>query len=257
MQRIISWNVASVRARLPKLLELLEAHKPDIVFLQEIKATDENFPFAPLQEAGYHALISGQKSYNGVAILSKEPLELCHTSIPDFPDEQARFIEALMPNGTHLICVYVPNGNPVDNPAKFDYKLQWMDGLNKYLYHLLMHQEPVIIGGDFNVIEENTDVYNPNAFQDNAIMVPPVRERFEQLKKMTLINVLKQTCKARPLYSFWDFTMNAWHKNWGMLLDYFFISPDLESHVNGCGIYTDVRGWEKTSDHAPLWLEMK
>ena len=176
--------------------------------------------------------------------------------MPDFSDEQARFIEGVTTDGTHLICVYVPNGNPVDNPSKFDYKLNWMDALNKYLYQLMMRQESVILGGDFNVIEEDADVYNPDAYRENAVMVPSVRQKFNQLKQTTLINILKEKCKERPLYSFWDFTMNAWNRNWGMLLDYFLISTDLKPLVEKGGVYKEVRGWEKTSDHAPIWLEI-
>lgn len=276
--KIVSWNVASIRARMPALEAFLKNYNPDIVFLQEIKITQDIFPFHDFQEKRYHAVICGQKSYNGVAILSKEPLSNVKTVLPGFTDpcnapkisdllladptpDQARFIEATLPNGIHLICVYVPNGNPPmkdpNDTSKLTYKLAWMQALNAHVSDLLKQKHSLILGGDFNVIEKDGDVYNPDAYRDNALMVPPVRDQFETLNRLPLTNTVRSYFPEPGTYSFWDFQMGAWAKNWGMLLDHLFISDDLQDRLINAGIYKEVRGWEKTSDHAPIWCEIE
>lgn len=261
MQKIISWNVASVRARMPALEKLLKQEQPDVVLLQEIKAEQDTFPFLELQGLGYHCAISGQKSYNGVAILSKEPLTAVQTALPDFQDTeqpQARFVQATLPSGQKVISVYVPNGNPLEkdpeNKEKLAYKLKWMAALNKYVNQLLSSGEKIILGGDFNVIEKDTDVYNPEAYRTNALMVDSVREKYAELNALPLINAIRLMNPEPHTYSFWDFQMRAWPLNRGMLLDALFVNSSMKQQVSNAGILKQVRGWEKTSDHAPVFL---
>ena len=259
MQQIISWNVASVRSRMPVLSKFLQENQPDIVFLQEIKATEENFPFLDFKALGYEAVISGQKAYNGVAILSKIPLkdvmrELPHLPLTDSP--QARFIQGRLPDGTILVSVYVPNGTaPMNDPtdtSRLEYKLKWMQVFTDYIDALIQSGKQVLIGGDFNVIERDTDVYNPEVFRDSSLMVPPVREAFEKFSKLALINLVRQFNPDPNTYSFWDFQGGAWPRNHGILLDFFFATKELADMVKSASIYREVRGWEKTSDHAPI-----
>lgn len=261
MQRFISWNVASIRSRLVALEQLLKTEQPDFVLLQEIKATDDNFPFLDIQTMGYRAYISGQKAYNGVAILSRQNLNEVLYELPKCPKSdpmQARFIQGRLPDGTILISVYVPNGtapaNDPTNTSRLEYKIQWMDALTEHVTQLLGQGEKVILGGDFNVIERDTDVYNPKSFQDSSLMVPPVRQAFDRLNQTGLKNMIRETYPQDHTYTFWDFQMGAWPRNLGILLDFFFVSPNLVNCVDRTMIYRDVRGWVKTSDHAPIGL---
>ena len=261
MQKIMSWNVASVRARMPALEQVLKTYQPDILFLQEIKATDENFPFMDLATLGYQSFIAGQKAYNGVAILSKEKMELVSDHLPDCDlDYQARFIEIKHAN-THYISVYVPNGNPPEkDPAdtsRLTYKLKWMDCLTRHIAALIQSGKSVVLGGDFNVIELDTDVYNPEGYRENALMLPVVRDAFQRLTSLPLTHTVRHFNPQEHLYSFWDFQMMAWQKNWGMLLDTIFISNDLLPRLKSSGIYKEVRGWAKTSDHVPVFCVLE
>ena len=260
--KVVSWNVASVRARMDTLNRFLSEYEPDVVLLQEIKATDETFPFFDFKTAGYHSVICGQKSYNGVAILSKTPLKDIKTTLPHLDEsepKQARFIEAVLSDDTHLICVYVPNGNPpANNPfdtSRLDYKLRWIESLNTYIQSLLQDNKSIILGGDFNVIAKDGDVYNPELYRNNALMVPVVREKFNQLSSLSLTNVIRHFHPEEHYYSFWDFMGGAYPRNLGMLLDYFFVSYDIAQGLTDGGVYKEVRGWNKTSDHAPIWFE--
>jgi len=256
MQKIISWNVASVRARLPALLTFLEQEKPDIVLLQEIKATDETFPFFDFQLAGYRAIISGQKSYNGVAILSKKSLDHPVYHLSGFED-QARFIQADIGDLT-VISVYVPNGNPPEkDPAdtsRLRYKLAWFQAFEQQVSRLLSQGKCLIVGGDFNVIERDTDVYNPEIFRSSALMVSEVREAYQLLQKNGLSNMIRQFYPEPHTYTFWDFQGGAWPKNNGILLDAFWVSEQVKPLVAQAEIYRDIRGWAGTSDHVPIGL---
>lgn len=261
---LISWNVASIRARMPALTKLLADKNPDIVLLQETKTMDADFPFFDLQIAGYHSYIAPQKSFNGVAILSKTPLKNVNIVLPNFKETgetQARFIEGDLPDGTRLICVYIPNGNPPakapEDTSRLAYKLAWMQALTAHINGLLHAGIPVILGGDFNVIERDTDVYNPDAYRTNALMVPEVRTAFEKLSALPLVNATRLKNPEAHTYSFWDFQMGAWHKNWGMLLDFLFVDEKMATRIESAPIYKDVRGWEKTSDHVPISLTLK
>lgn len=262
--KIMSWNVASIRARMGALSKVLSTWDPDIVMLQEIKATDEQFPYTDIKMMGYNAYIAGQKAYNGVALLSKEPLNNIITALPGFEengDMQARFIEGQSAAGVRLICVYVPNGNPpMKDPAdtsRLAYKLKWMAALTAHVQGLLENGIPVVLGGDFNVIERDGDVYNPEAYRDNALMVPAVRAKFADLNKLALHNAVRSLHPEDGLYSFWDFQMGAWRRNHGMLLDHLLVSDNLKARIVNADILKEVRGWEKTSDHVPIWCEIK
>ncbi|MDY6407536.1 MAG: exodeoxyribonuclease III [Pseudomonadota bacterium] len=258
MQRIISWNVASIRARWPLLADFLRQEQPDIVFLQEIKTTEEHFPFMEAQIEGYHAIISGQKGYNGVAILSKKSLKNMKYSLKGFED-QARFIQAETEAGTILISVYVPNGNPpVKNPedtTRLKYKLQWMNALNEHIQYLIKQGKTIIIGGDFNVIERDTDVYNPDLFRCGALMCDSVRQSYAELGKAGLINVVRSFNPLPHTYSFWDFQGGAWRLNHGILLDALWITADLQ--VTNAQIYQNIRSKVGTSDHVPVGADIK
>jgi len=257
MQRIISWNVASVRARMPVLVDFLRLEQPDFVFLQEIKSTEDTFPFMDLQIEGYRAVISGQKSYNGVAILAKTPLKNVQDVLGGFED-QARFIQAETTEGLVLISVYVPNGNPPEkNPedtSRLAYKLRWMEVLNQHIRELVEAGKKVILGGDFNVIERDTDVYNPDVFRGGALLNDDVRGAYGELGKMGLLNPIRAFNPAPNTYSFWDFQGGAWPQNRGILLDAFWITPNIR--VKGAKIYRDMRGVSGTSDHVPIGVDL-
>ena len=259
MQQIISWNVASVRSRMPVLVNFLQQNHPDIVLLQEIKATEENFPFLDFKALGYDVAISGQKAYNGVAILSKTPLRNVIRKFPNIPasePEQARFIQANLSDETVIISVYVPNGTaPMNNPSdtsRLEYKLKWMDAFTEYVSGLIQSGKQVLIGGDFNVIELDSDVYNPEHFRDSSLMVSPVREAFQRFNQLPIINMIRKFNPEPHTYSFWDFQGGAWPRNNGILLDFFFATQKLSENIKEAKIYKEVRGMEKTSDHAPI-----
>jgi len=257
MQKIISWNVASIRARLPGLMNLLSREAPDFVLLQEIKATDANFPFFDLRLAGYEAVISGQKSYNGVAILAKTPLAPGATALPGFED-QARFVQAETADGLTLISVYVPNGTPpAKDPAdttRLAYKLAWLDALANHISTLNRQGKSVILGGDFNVIARDSDVYDPAVFRGGALMNTGVQNALQRLENQGLFNMTRAFNPQPNTYTFWDFQGGAWSRNQGILLDLMLVNQPLKSRVAGAPIYRDVRGWPGTSDHAPIGL---
>ena len=256
MQRIISWNVASVRARMPVLTGFLRQEQPDFVFLQEIKATEETFPFMDLRIEGYRAVISGQKGYNGVAILAKEKIINIEDKLADFTD-QARFIQAETSAGVTLISVYVPNGNPPEkNPedrTRLEYKLRWMEALNQHVENLIRQGKKVIVGGDFNVIERDTDVYNPEVFREGALLNEAVREAYGKMEKAGMKNAVREFHPEPHTYSFWDFQGGAWARNNGILLDAIWVTPDI--HVVESRIYKEIRGKAGTSDHGPVSID--
>ena len=258
MQKIISYNVAGLRPRVPLVERILVQESPDFLLLQEIKTTSETFPFTAFEKYGYYLSFVGQKSFNGVALFSKEKPNDVITMLPDtYENEpQARFIETRFNNCLSVISVYIPNGNPPEkdplDTSRLIYKLNWMNALKKYISTLKDTGQSVIIGGDFNVIASDTDVYNPEAYRTNALMVPPVRRAFEDFSKIGLINTLRYKTNETHLYSFWDFQMGAWPKNYGMLLDYIFVSSDLESRLTDSVILKNYRGFNKPSDHVPV-----
>lgn len=257
MKKIISWNVASIRARMDTLKALLEHENPDIVFLQEIKVEEDKFPFFELRIIGYESVISGQKSWNGVAVLSKEPITLKSAALPGFED-QARFVEALQADGTHLISVYVPNGQaPASDPtdtSRLEYKLKWLAALKEYLQGV----ENYIIGGDFNVIEQDKDVYNPALFENSVLMIPPVRKAFRELLSLPMENPMRQWHENEQFYTFWDFQSGAWPRNHGIFLDYIFLSSNrFKDKIIRADVLKEYRSCEKPSDHAPIVVELE
>ena len=260
MQKIISWNVASVRARLPVLLNFLEQEQPDVVLLQEIKATEETFPFLDFQLVGYQASISGQKGYNGVAILTKSPMKRVSSILPGF-EEQARFIQAEIGDNTVLVCVYVPNGNPPEkdptDTSRLIYKLKWFQALTEQITQIISQGKQVILGGDFNVIERETDVYNPDLFRNSALMIPDVQKAYQEVQNCGLANMIRHFYPNPNTYTFWDFQGGAWPKNNGILLDALLVSPELVPLVQSAKIYKNVRAIKGTSDHAPIGIELR
>lgn len=254
--RIATYNVNSINARLPVLLRWLEEEQPDVACLQELKAVQEKFPEEALREAGYGAIWHGQKSWNGVAILAKgeAPEEIGRGLAGDPADEQSRFIEARV-NGIHIACLYLPNGNPVPGP-KFDYKLGWMDRLEKHAASLLTKDVPVVITGDFNVIPTEADAYKPERWVEDALFRPETREAFRRLMAQGWTDAIRKLYPDETIYTYWDYFRNAFGRNAGIRIDHFLLNAALEGRLKDGGVHTTVRGWEKTSDHAPVWIEL-
>ncbi len=256
--RIASWNINSVKARLPHLITWLKDTKPDIVGLQELKSIDEAFPFEQIEELGYNIAVHGQKSYNGVALLSRFPLEDVRRGLPDYEDEQARFIEAFS-GGVRVASLYLPNGNPVEDGTgkKYLYKLGWMDALNRHAQALLDFEESTILAGDYNVIPYDADTYDPQAWQGDALFRPETHAKFRTLKNLGYTEALETLCTlGTETYTFWDYQAGAWHKNKGIRIDHHLLSPHAADRLIKCGIDKYMRGLERPSDHVPVWIEL-
>jgi exodeoxyribonuclease-3 len=254
--KIATFNVNGVNGRLPVLLRWLAAARPDVVCLQELKAPDEKFPKAALEQAGYGAIWHGQKSWNGVAILARgdEPLET-RRGLPGDPDDtHSRYIEAAI-DGSLIGCLYLPNGNPAPGP-RFDYKLRWFKRLAEYASELLATKAPIILAGDYNVMPTNLDVYKPEAWLDDALFRPEVREAFRQLVDQGWTDALRRLHPDERIYTFWDYFRNAWARNAGLRIDHFLLSPTAAKRLKAAETDREVRGWEKASDHAPVWIEL-
>jgi exodeoxyribonuclease-3 len=254
--RIATYNVNGINGRLPVLLQWLEETKPDVVCLQELKAPQEKFPEQALSDAGYQSLWYGQKSWNGVAILSRHhtPQEL-QRGLPNDPDEtQSRYLEAKIENIT-IGCLYLPNGNPAPGP-KFDYKLQWMESFKIHTAHLISSGEPVVLTGDYNVIPTEKDAYKPERWVEDALFRPESRALFQSILDQGWIDAIRKLYPDETIYTFWDYFRNAYGRNAGIRIDHFLLSPALKGHLKKGGVDHHVRGWEKTSDHAPVWIEI-
>ncbi len=254
--KIATYNVNSINARLPIVLRWLEETEPDVVCLQELKAIQENFPAQALADVGYTAIWHGQKSWNGVAILSRAgtPTEICRALPGDPEDTHSRYIEADI-NGVIVGCLYLPNGNPAPGP-KFDYKLRWLDRLIAHGQSLLDQGVPVILTGDFNVIPTETDVYKPERWVNDALFRPETREAFHRLVNQGWTDAIRKLHPNDTVYTFWDYFRNAFGRNAGMRIDHFLLSPAVVPRLRAAGVDRHVRGWEKTSDHAPVWIEL-
>lgn len=254
--RIATYNVNGINARLPVLLRWLQETRPDVVCLQELKAPQEKFPEKAIQDIGYHAVWKGQKSWNGVAILTRTapPQDVRHALPGDADDVQSRYIEA-MANGIRIGCLYLPNGNPTPGP-KFEYKLQWFNRLLTHAAHLLASQKPVLLAGDFNVMPTNLDVYNPERWKQDALFRPEVRAAFETLVAQGWTDAIRSRYPTDVIYTFWEYFGNAYKRNAGLRIDHLLLSPTLASRLRNAGVDHQVRGWEKTSDHAPAWIEL-
>lgn len=257
--RIATWNVNSVRQRLDHLLTWLRDCAPDIVCLQEIKCVDEAFPREAIEALGYNVITHGQKTFNGVALLSKYPLEEATPRLPgDDDDAHARFIEgvvSLKSGVVRVACLYLPNGNPVDT-EKYPYKLKWMSRLQEFTRLRLKTEEPLILAGDFNVIPAPADVHNPAAWANDALFKPETRESFQALLGLGMTDALRAVTDEPGQYTFWDYQAGAWQKNWGIRIDHLLLSPQASDKLIDVGIDKYVRAWEKPSDHVPVWIDL-
>lgn len=255
--KIATYNVNGVNGRLPVLLRWLEESAPDVVCLQELKAPQEKFPEAAIKDAGYHAIWHGQKSWNGVAILSRKgPLEEVRRALPGDPEDlHSRYIEARV-NGLLVGCLYLPNGNPAPGP-KFDYKLAWFKRLTAHAKTLLELDEPVVLTGDYNVMPTEKDVYKPERWLDDALFRPETRAAFHGLVAQGWTDAIRHLHPAETIYTFWDYFRDAYGRNAGLRIDHFLLNPILSKRLTSAGVDKHVRGWEKSSDHAPVWITIK
>jgi exodeoxyribonuclease-3 len=257
--RIATWNVNSVRQRLDHLLTWLRDCAPDIVCLQEIKCVDEAFPREAIEALGYNVITHGQKTFNGVALLSKYPLEEATPRLPgDDDDVHARFIEGVVSlkfGVVRVACLYLPNGNPVDT-EKYPYKLKWMSRLQEFTRARLKTEEPLILAGDFNVIPAPADVHNPAAWANDALFKAETRESFQALLGLGMTDALRAVTDEPGQYTFWDYQAGAWQKNWGIRIDHLLLSPQASDRLVDVGIDKYVRAWEKPSDHVPVWIDL-
>ena len=254
--KIASYNVNGVNGRLPVLLRWLELRRPDVVCLQELKAPQEKFPEKAIRDAGYGAVWHGQKSWNGVAILSRVG-EVCETrrGLPGDPDDShSRYLEAAV-NGLIVGNLYLPNGNPRPGP-KFDYKLKWFERLIAHAEGLLASGLPVMLAGDFNVMPTERDVYKPERWLDDALFAPEVRAAWFRLVEQGWLDAVRHLYPEATIYTFWDYFRNAFARNAGLRIDHFLLSPPLAKRLLDAQVDREVRGWEKTSDHAPVWIEL-
>jgi exodeoxyribonuclease-3 len=246
-----------VNGRLPVLLRWLKESQPDIACLQELKAPQEKFPADALRDAGYGAIWHGQKSWNGVAILAKGLVPAqTRCGLPGDPEDvHSRYIEADI-NGMIVGCLYLPNGNPAPGP-KFDYKLRWFDRFNTYAKTLLKRRVPVALAGDYNVIPTEMDVYKPERWVNDALFFPESREAYRALLAQGWTDALRKLHPDEKIYTFWDYFRNAYARNAGIRIDHLLLNPALAPRLIAAGVDREVRGWEKTSDHAPTWIELR
>jgi exodeoxyribonuclease-3 len=256
--RLATWNVNSVNARLETVLAWFEAASPDVAVLQEIKCIDEKFPAEAFERLGYNVAVHGQKTYNGVAMLSKTPMDDIRKGLPgDEADEQARYIEAVVsgPTPVRVIGIYLPNGNPIGT-EKFAYKLAWMDRLNRHVRTLLPLEEAMVIAGDYNVIPFEQDVEKPKDWLGDALFQPESRGAYRALQNLGLTDAYMAADGAPGGYTFWDYQAGAWPRNNGIRIDHALLSPQAADRLVRVDIHRDVRGGEKPSDHVPVVVEL-
>jgi len=252
--KIATWNVNSIRARIENIKNYLESNSPDIVLLQEIKTEKKNFPFDDLKKLGYISYVNGQKSYNGVSILSKKKLNKIEINLPGDEIKQSRFISAeikIKNNNIDLINIYVPNGNPVDT-NKYFYKLNWLNLLIKFIEVKLSKEKTIILTGDFNIIPEEEDVYAPEKYSNDALFRLEVRKKFRELINLGLIDTFRNFNKQKNNYTYWDYMRGSWPKNNGLRIDHMLVSNNLIDLIKKIEIKKNIRGQIKPSDHAPL-----
>ncbi|MDJ0929634.1 exodeoxyribonuclease III [Breoghania sp.] len=256
--KIATWNINGVKARIDTALAWLKEAEPDVACLQEIKSVDENFPREAFEKLGYNIETHGQKGFNGVALLSRHPFDEVTARLPnDEEDEQTRYLEGVIsvPSGViRVASLYLPNGNPVDSP-KFPYKLGWMERLERHARKLLQEEEPFVLAGDYNVIPEPEDARHPEIWEGDALYRPETRRAFRSLKNLGLTDALR-ACHADERFTFWDYQAGAWQKNIGIRIDHLLLSPQAAGRLRGCEIDAHVRGWEKPSDHVPIWIDL-
>ena len=256
--KIVSWNVNSVRARIENILQYIKNSKPDVLFLQEIKTQNENFPSQTFTENGYNSYVFGQKSYNGVAFLSKSKIENVKTDFIKDKLQQSRIITGEILIGkkkTKLINIYVPNGNPVDT-EKYEYKKNWLTSFLKEIKKELKINPNVIISGDFNIIPEEIDVYDYKRYEDDALFRLEIRKKYRELINLGFSDLYRYFNKSKQEYTFWDYFAGSWQKNYGMRIDHFLASHNLLNNIKSININKTPRSKTKPSDHTPIELEI-
>jgi exodeoxyribonuclease III len=259
LMRIATWNVNSIKQRLEAALAWLTERKPDIVCLQETKCVDDAFPRLEFESAGYNVAVHGQKTFTGVALLSKYPFDEVSSGLPgDASDDHARFIEGVVSTATgalRVASIYLPNGNPPDTD-KYTYKLSWMKRLAAYAGERLLLEEPLIMAGDYNVIPAAADARNPQVWTGDALFLPRTLDEFRALLNLGLTDAVRATSDDGGLYTFWDYQAGAWQKNNGIRIDHVLLSPLAADALGSVGIDRHVRSWEKPSDHVPVWVDL-
>jgi len=257
--RIATWNVNSIKQRIDNLTAWLAERAPDIVCLQETKCVDEAFPREPIEALGYNIAVHGQKTFNGVAILSKYKFDEVTLRLPgDAADDHARFIEATVSTARGVIRIaslYLPNGNPPDTD-KYSYKISWMERLFKHTRERLKLEEPLLLAGDYNVIPTPADAYDPAAWAGDALFLPQTREKFRTLLYLGLTDAMRAVSDDHSLYTYWDYQGGAWQKNRGIRIDHLLLSPQAADRLAAAGIDKHVRSWEKPSDHVPVYVDL-
>jgi exodeoxyribonuclease-3 len=257
--KIATWNINGVKARLESALTYLRQASPDVICFQEIKSTDETFPVSAFEELGYNVAVHGQKGFNGVAILSKPPLEDVTPRLPgNDADEHARFIEARVsvPSGVVKVAsIYLPNGNPIGT-EKFSYKLAWLARLEKHVRTLLAEEVPLVLAGDYNVIPEPIDAKRPEAWTGDALFQPESRAAYRRLLNDGLTDALRLCHPQGGVYTFWDYQAGAFQKDDGIRIDHLLLSPQAADRLQAAGVDRFTRAWEKPSDHVPVWIEL-
>ncbi|MEQ1612561.1 MAG: exodeoxyribonuclease III [Hyphomicrobiaceae bacterium] len=258
--KIATWNINGVKARIDTLLTWLGETKPDVVCLQEIKSVDEGFPAEAIESAGYNVAVHGQKGFNGVALLSKYRLEDVFRGLPgDGSDEQSRYIEGTVTAGKHTVRVgglYLPNGNPIAT-EKFTYKLAWMARLEARARDLVASEQAFVLAGDYNVIPESVDAKSPKDWLGDALFQPESRQAYRRLMALGLTDAVRTGHPGGGVYTFWDYQAGAWQKDNGIRIDHLLLSPQATDMLICSGIDRFVRGWEKPSDHVPVWVELR
>ena len=254
--KVATYNVNGVNGRLPVLLRWLDQAEPDIVCLQELKAPQEKFPEAAIRDAGYRAIWHGQSRWNGVALLSRiGAIHETRRGLPGDPeDTQSRYIEAAV-NGVLVAGLYLPNGNPRPSP-KFDFKLRWFDRLHEHLATLIDLDAPVIVCGDYNVMPTDMDVYAPERWRDDALFAPEVKAAYQRLLDQGWTDAIRHLHPHDTIYTFWKYWRGAFERNAGLRIDHFLLNPAAAARLVAAEVDTRPRGWEKTSDHAPVWIEL-
>jgi exodeoxyribonuclease-3 len=254
---IATYNVNGVNGRLPVLLRWLEEAQPDVVCLQELKSPDEKFPEQAIMDAGFQSLWHGQKSWNGVAILAKNGyiMEEAGKGMPGDPEDlQSRYIQAKV-NGVLIASIYLPNGNPAPGP-KFDYKMSWFERLITNADRLIKLKAPVVLAGDYNVVPTEMDAYKPERWVNDAVFFPEPRAAYQRLLKQGWTDAIRDLYPEEKIFTYWDYFRNAFARDAGIRMDHFLLNPVAAKKLKGGGVHRHVRGWEKTSDHAPVWIEV-
>ena len=257
--KIATWNINGVKARIDNLTRWLAATKPDVVCLQEIKTVDEGFPREAIEGLGYNIAVHGQKGFHGVAILSRRPFDELTPRLPGDPaDDQSRYLEACISHqggSVRVASIYLPNGNPIGTD-KFAYKLAWFERLRKHAAALLQHEETLVLAGDFNVIAGPGDAHDPAAWASDALYQPETRAAWRRLVHLGLTDSIAATHAGGGHYTFWDYQAGAWQKDNGIRIDHLLLSPQAADRLRAAGIDRATRGWDKPSDHVPVWIEL-